>query len=191
MSQTVNIKLINCRDDKFIKTYRINASAGNKTDISFIINETGIVNLYTEFLKENDGLTYCRIFQVYEPGKQSLIYNQPITTLFYPVLQSFYPFIQWKEGQINTDGIVTRGCVLLFDTNGQSLREIYEFENAEQLYMNIKVEYEDQQLQKEADNLYAEVKQKEEYYKMHKAEIDMFRELAAAYDRLQEQQAIS
>lgn len=73
------------------------------------------------------------------------------------------------------------------DDNGNINGE-HRFSSYRQQIFSVDISFANPRKQQEMDNLYRKIKQQEEYYNLHKDEIDTFRALAAAYDKKQARQ---
>lgn len=149
--QLINLRI---QSEKFDYTYQLNIYKQTGHKINIIVENIGTIDLKVKFFKLSNGLIECRVFQEFELGKQTLIYKQPIVSFLNTDYKHEYIHIQWKEGQVESRGLESQLCVLLCDEDGKSIGETFEVENAELLSVVITVEYQNQQKQIEADNLF-------------------------------------
>ena len=167
MNQIVKICLVN---PDSVHNFRFNVYNQHEHEIHIDINDEGTIDLAVKFIKQSNGLFYCRIYQVYRYNKRELIYDEPIITTADTEGLVLTGEIIANEGYYNSEVDIT-------DDEGNIIEQMEIVSLDEYCYV-IAVCFSNQRKQREANQLY-------ERYKRNKVEIDMFRELAAAYDKLQ------
>lgn len=177
--QLVNLRL---RKGSFDKTFQYDLYQRIKYEIHLTVGTDGTIDLEVRFIKDPNGLVYCKIYTLYDSNHKSEIYNQPIVAFD---IRNDKPWKHFDEIKsfINGDSDLTATAYVINEKTNET--EQYEFTTLGMISLRIDVEFVDLLEQQEADIKYPIIKQQEEYYEMHKTEIDTMRALAAAYDRQQ------
>lgn len=163
------VKLFICNDDSE-HTYSFNVYNQHEHQIHIDINNRGTIDLAVKFIQQSNGLFYCRIYQIYRYNKRGLIYNEPIITTEDTDESVITGEIIANEGYYNSEVDIT-------DDDGNIIEKM-EIVSFNEYFYGIGISFVNRAKQKEANQLY-------ERYQRNKVEIDMFRELAVAYDKMQ------